>query len=242
MKALIIEDSKDQAAIIQNALENVGFAVTVANSVESAKEAIEVSGYDRYDVILVDLGLPDGNGLSILELKQVGTESDRVPILVLSGNSEVHSKVEAFGRGVDDYLEKPLNMKELVARVSLRVRKHQKSNTRSAVLRLGDVIINQNLLRASVSQNGSDHPVDLTSKEYKILNLLALNQGKIYSRSQVVQHVWGRGVHILDRTVDSHVCGLRKKLGAAATQIECVPGEGYRFRAQNAENTLMSAI
>ena len=146
------------------------------------------------------------------------------------------SKVTAFNLGADDYLVKPISGVELRARVEMRLKKSTHLQTVQNKLVKGNLILDVALLRASVQEGDQTKTVPLTAKEFKILTVLAQNERQVYSRQNLVKHVWGDSIHIQERTVDSHIFGLRKKLGLYGDYIECIPHAGYRFVGPTAPN------
>jgi len=158
------------------------------------------------------------------------------PVFFLSSKAELDSKVTAFNLGADDYIVKPINPVELRARVEMRLKK-SKSVVTDVVVR-GDLTIELSLLKGSRMIDGSSRDMQLTAKEFKILAFLVQNENKVFSRANVVEAVWGGGLHVLDRTVDSHIYGLRKKMGPIAYYVDCIPGAGYRFIAPNIKSAV----
>lgn len=225
---LLVEDSEECQLVVRRALSSDALKVTCCSRLADAKRILSRSDQNKIDLILLDLAMPDGDGLGLLdEIQSQGTLQD-TPVFLLTSSEDLTLKVTAFAMGAEDYLVKPFNPIELRARVEMRLKKST-SKKRRELLRKGDLLLRPSLMQTSVLRDGTEKPLDLTSKEFKILAFLATNEGRVYSRSELVKCVWGPTVHVLDRTVDSHICGLRKKLDDLAHYVECIPNAGYRF-------------
>lgn len=225
-KILLVEDSDECRLVITRALKGTGIEVTEARTLAEAYNALDQAAFD---LALVDLGLPDGNGMSFLEETQF--RQIHVPIFFLTGNADLEMKVTSFAMGVDDYIVKPANPVELKARVMMRLKKANSSAAGEGWKKIGNLQLNLSLLQAKIKNGTQEEVLELTNKEFRILSLLAAGAGKIFSRFELVEAIWGKSVHVLDRTVDSHVCSIRRKLGPQSSYLESVPGSGYRFRS-----------
>ena len=223
---LVIEDSEDCQLVINYALKPAGLTVVSATS---ASQAQKLFTQHKFDMALVDIGLPDGDGLSLVKQLKADQKNKNLPVFFLTGKEDIDSKLKAFEIGADDYLVKPVNPQELRARVEMRLKKSRALNE---VALYGKLELNLPLLRARNLDGGKDETIDLTGKEFKILSFLASGEGQVFSRGELVEAIWGKSVHVLDRTVDSHVCAIRRKLGELASYVESIPGEGYRFRSK----------
>lgn len=217
---LVIEDSESSLKVVQGALNGLGLEFTVARSLAEAKKALENG--TSYAMVLLDIGLPDGEGLSLLRDYK---ELKHTPVLLLTGKEDIETKVSAFELGAEEYLVKPVNPRELRARVEARLRKSDAPND---TIRRGQLALNFPLMKASVIENGVETPIDLTSKEFRLVATLAQHEGQVFSRADLVKAIWGN-MHVVSRTVDSHICGARRKLGPAGKYIKSVTGAGYKF-------------
>lgn len=225
-RVLLVEDSGECQLVVSRALANTNIEVFTTNSQSETLELKKKRGAN-FDLVILDLMLPDSDGFTILEdLKSAGMPAP-TPVFFLTSQSELSTKITAFNLGADDYLVKPVSPIELRARVEMRLRKA--STVIADTIRKGELVIEMMVLRASRLINKKQVDLSLTAKEFKILASLVQNENKVFSRSQIVEAVWGPDVHILDRTVDSHIYGLRKKMGPLAHYIECIPNAGYRF-------------
>jgi DNA-binding response OmpR family regulator len=178
--------------------------------------------------VLLDIGLPDGDGLRLLGTLQQQTQLKQIPVLVFSDRTQISNKVTAFSLGAEDFIPKPFDPLELLARVQSKIKKHQGFQLSFQV---GDLWIDrekQSVSRMYESERTSeDARLDLTTIEFKILVLLGQRLEQVYTREQIIDKIWD-GVSISDRTVDSHVAHLRKKLKDSSVDIEAVKSVGYK--------------
>ncbi|MFW5704086.1 MAG: response regulator transcription factor [Patescibacteria group bacterium] len=219
MNILIVEDQADLAKNIKQYLELENFIPTVASSAEEADDFVSET---EYDCIVLDLMLPEMSGMDFCKkLRQEGIET---PIIILTARTAKDTIVEALNIGADDYLTKPFDMDELVARIrSMIRRRHNKPNPS---LHIHNVEINTNT--KSVTQDGKD--VHLAPKEYYLLEYLALNTNRVVERREIIEHVWGEFDELMfSQTVDVHISYLRKKLGKDL--IQTAPG-GYLIKTR----------
>jgi two-component system alkaline phosphatase synthesis response regulator PhoP len=229
-RVLVIEDNRDLAFAVVNALESEGFEVAVA---ESGPEGVEKAQAGATDVIILDLMLPGFDGFRVLRtLRANGVET---PILILTARGEEDDKVKGFRLGADDYVTKPFGAMELVARVEALTRRPRlaamsRGAAAAPVDRFGEVEVN----RASRAVERAGEPVALTPKEYDLLLALMNRNGAVTTRNELLSEVWGYQSDVSTRTVDIHVSELRKKLEtnpAEPKHILTVRKTGYRFEA-----------
>jgi DNA-binding response OmpR family regulator len=222
MKILIIEDEKDMRQNMQATLEKENFLV---EPVATYKEAMSKIGVYDYDCILLDIGLPDGNGLEILKTLKEKGYSDSV--IIVSAKDSIDDKVHGLELGADDYLPKPFHMAELNARVKavLRRRKMEGNN----LLEVANVTININNHQVSVDGES----LELNRKEFDVLFYLCTNQNRLVSKSALAEHVWGDYIDQTDNFdfIYSQIKNLRKKLcdKNAEIEIKAVYGIGYKL-------------
>lgn len=222
MRVLLVEDDSSMARTIQMILQAEGFIV---DSTELGEDGLEIGKLYDYDIILLDLMLPDIDGYEVLRrlrASRVGT-----PILILSGLTEMDNKIKGLGFGADDYLTKPFDRRELLARIQAIVRRSK--GHPDSVIRTGRLTINLDTRMVEVD----NQPVHLTSKEYGILELLSLRKGTTLTKEMFLNHLYGGMDEPELKIIDVFVCKLRKKL-TTATQgenyIETVWGRGYVLR------------
>ena len=227
MRVLLIEDDVNTSEAIELMLSGQGFNVY---STDLGEEGIDLGKLYDYDIILLDLGLPDMHGYDVLKklrLAKVGT-----PVLILSGANEVESKIRGLGFGADDYLTKPFHKDELVARIQAVVRR-SKGHSQS-IIKTGKLAVN--LDTKTVDVNGSR--VHLTGKEYAMLELLSLRKGTTLTKEMFLNHLYGGMDEPELKIIDVFICKLRKKLSAACegdNYIETVWGRGYVLRDPEGE-------
>jgi DNA-binding response OmpR family regulator len=221
MNVLIVEDEKSLATEIASFLRSENFLCELAFTGNEASEKIAVN---LYDFILLDLGLPDYNGLDLIrEARKAGSEA---AFIIITARGAVEDKVKGLDLGADDYLAKPFALVELLSRINAVARR--KFNVVNQDVVLGDFLMQ--VQARKLLCNGNE--VELTKKEYDLLQYLVLNQNKVLTRHQLYEHIWG---NILDDQYDSnfidvHIKNLRKKLNlhAPSPWLETVRGVGYR--------------
>jgi two-component system cell cycle response regulator CtrA len=222
MRVLLVEDDASTARSIELALASEGI---ICDKAELGEEGLEVGKIYDYDLIILDLILPDMDGFEVL--LRLRSAKVKVPVLILSGLSGPDQKIKGLGFGADDYLTKPFNRGELIARIQAIVRR-SKGHSES-VLRFDKVAIN--LDTRIVEVEGS--PVHLTSKEYAILELLAMRRGTVLTKEMFLNHLYGGIDEPELKIIDVFVCKLRKKLAEASggtNYIETVWGRGYMLK------------
>lgn len=225
-KILCIEDSPEFFIYLTSVLR--GHSLVQAPSISSAFSLVQ-NGRESFDLILLDVVLPDGNGIKILPQIRECFPSKIVPIIVLSTDNDVLSKVAAFGIGADDYISKPPDPTELRARIEAKIRSANHQSVAQSRLTYGDLSLDAD--RMSVELKSVDlksESLELTPSEFKILKLLLGHPGHVYSRDQLMDHVWGITKYVAPRTVDAHISHLRKKLARSSVQIETVLSMGYK--------------
>jgi len=223
MNVLIVEDEKGLALEIDEFLSNEGFTNEHARTCKSAEEKIFIN---NYDFILLDLGLPDGNGFDLLKLlKSLKDREDAV--IILTARGAVDDRVHGLEQGADDYLAKPFSLNELLARMHAITRRKHKMESNDALIK--DFRIN--IQNRTVHYN--QERINLTKKEFEIFNYLVLNKNRVISRTNLTEHVWGDILEINadSNFVDVHVKNLRKKLSqfAPTDWFETVRSIGYRI-------------
>jgi two-component system OmpR family response regulator len=222
MRILVVEDEDSIASFMVKGLTAEGHSVERA---ATAADAIGLGLTYEFDVILLDLLLPDGNGLDVL--KRVRTERPEVPVIIVSALGEVDDKVDLLDAGADDYLVKPFAFAELAARVRAAARQGAVSGREIVV---GDLKLDT---RTRVAKRGDDVAVDLPSREFTLLEYLMRHPGQVLTRQQLLDSVWGIDFDAGSNVVDVYVSYLRRKLDRPSEQsvIETVRGAGYRVRA-----------
>lgn len=227
---LVVEDDEDIRTLIVYNLEREGFSVT---EVESGEEALKLMGKYHFDLVVLDIMLPEMDGLSVCREIRSDSKIKGVPVIIVTAKSEEAEVVVGLELGADDYLCKPFKTRELVARVRALLRRstqHKVTSDTDEVVKRGPLTLHvgrrEALLRNKV--------LTLTFTEFEVLRLLASRPGWVFSRYQIVDAVRGEDYPVTDRSVDVQLVGLRRKLGKDAELLETVRGVGYRFRDLNA--------
>ncbi len=216
MRILLVEDDPDLARQLKSALTDAGYAVDHAPDGEEAQFLGET---EPYDVVVLDLGLPKIDGVSVLERWRKGGMAK--PVLILTARGAWSEKVAGFDAGADDYLTKPFHTEELLARLRALVRRS--AGHSAPALTCGDLRLDPRAARATVD----GEPVKLTSLEYRLLHYLMLHQGRVISRTELVEHLYDQDFDRDSNTIEVFVGRLRKKIGP--DRIETMRGLGYRL-------------
>jgi len=225
-RILVIDDELDLIELVRYNLEKEGFTVQGAQDGESGlAQAIR----ELPDLIVVDLMLPGVDGLDVCRSLRFDKRTARIPIIMLTAKSEESDRILGLELGADDYVTKPFSPRELVARIKAVLRRTSAPQAESEIIQRGSLIID--LTRRAVSCAGDS--MSLTATEFRLLQFFATRPGRVFSRSELIDGVLGRDVVVEDRTIDVHITGLRKKLGACGDWIETVRGFGYRFREES---------
>jgi len=225
MRLLLVEDEKKVSELVVRALRAESYAVDVA---EDGLRGWELAQAYEYDLIILDLMLPQLPGEEVL--RRIRRTNQRVPILVLTARGATEDKVHNFEAGADDYLTKPFAFAELIMRVKALLRRGP--ITRSSVLRVGDLEVDR--FTQQVRRGG--RRIELTPKEYALLEYLAANPGRVFSRTMIIEHVWDQSFEGLTNIVDVYVRHLRTKIDDPfpVKLIRTVRGVGYGL-AESAE-------
>jgi len=225
MKSILcIEDNAEVQILVQAALDQ--HHVTASTKVAVAKKLL---ASQSYDLVILDLELPDGDGLKFLAELGGSDQNLKTPVFILTGKSEVANKVIAFSLGADDFITKPFDALELRARVNAKIKKLAHSDEEKSTLKLKDITIDVPKQRVYLATPVGQESITLTSLEFRLLLVFARAPERVFSRAQLLDKVWGSDISITDRTVDTHVNHLRKKIAGSKVKIETVLNEGYRF-------------
>ena len=225
-KILIVDDEQDIVDAIEFQLKREGFRVITA--ADGAK-ALTAAQRDAPDAIVLDLMLPEVDGLEVCRTLRAHEKTKHIPILMLTAKTQEADRVVGLELGADDYITKPFSVRELIARIKAVLRR-AKTETAPETLQLGALAVD--LGRHVVTVKGK--PMTLTAKEYSLLTTLLEVKGRVLSREQLLERVWGfdRATEIETRTVDLHVSQLRRKLGPEGQRLLTIKGSGYRFEVE----------
>ncbi len=216
MKVLLVEDEPTLARQLQRALQQAGYAV---DSVGDGQRAWEQGGVERYDAVVLDLGLPRLDGLTVL--RRWRDEGVHTPVLILTARDAWHEKVAGIDAGADDYLPKPFHLEELLARLRALIRRAH--GVAQPVLRCGPLVFDTRTQRVTVAGRA----VELTAQELRVLSYLMHRAGRVVSRAELTEHIYGSNAEPESNTVEVFIARLRRKLAPAI--IETVRGLGYRL-------------
>ncbi len=227
MRVLLVEDDSSTAKSIELMLKSEGYII---DSTDLGEDGLEIGKLYDYDIIILDLMLPDMDGYDVL--KSLRDSKITTPILILSGLTELDNKLKGLGYGADDYLTKPFDKRELIARIQAIVRRSQGHS--QSIIKTGKVSVNLDSRTVEVN----DKPLHLTSKEYGIIELLSLRKGSTLTKEMFLNHLYGGMDEPEVKIIDVFICKLRKKIQDAAggeNYIETVWGRGYVLRDPESE-------
>ena len=225
IKILLVEDDEALASGLKEALALENMEVETAGTVKDAKRLIGENKLSAFDLLVLDLTLPDGSGLEIL--KKVRSESCEFAVIILSAKSSELDKVVGLELGADDYLCKPFSLRELHARIKALIRRSKRSSIEKApeVFKYEGLTVNLGAREAFVGEV----PLKLSFTEFEILKLLIINKNFVVERETLIERVWN-GVFIDLRSVDPHISRLRKKIAPYGALIETLPNIGYKLK------------
>jgi DNA-binding response OmpR family regulator len=223
---MLVEDEKDIRDLISFQLSSEGHNVHQAESVDKALQLIE--SVEKIDLFIIDWMLPGiMSGLEFTKHLRNQKKFSKTPIIIITALTQPDNIVSALDAGADDYITKPFDLNVLQARVRVQLRNLEKNlEIKSDILLYGDLKIEISKCRVWVK----NEEVQLTSTEFKILSLLASRPGHVFTREQFINNIQGENIFVTGRTIDTHMAGLRKKIGEAANLIETIRGIGYRFK------------
>lgn len=224
-RILLIEDNPEIQIFVASVLRD--FLVVNAASIQEAKNELAKS---IFSLILLDIELPDGDGISFYSMLRNDERHGNTPVMVITAKPENSKKIVAFSLGVDDFLNKPLDPLELRVRCEARIKKAEKYSQTDQNMSFKDLLLNTTQQRVWI--RGEDNKltsVNLTALEYRLLLCFIRAPERVFSRETLLQEVWGNDTYVNDRTVDTHLSHLRKKLQASCVVFETLKGEGYRL-------------
>ena len=221
-KILVVDDEGDILEFLKYNLSKEGYNVRTAND---GIKGVEVAKSFKPNLILLDIMMPKQDGVETCRQMREIPEIANSFVIFLTARSEEYSEVVAFDMGADDYITKPIKPRALVSRINALFRRKSKKKKESNKITIGDLLIDRT---SYTIKNGEDR-ISLPKKEFDLLYFLAQNPGKVFSRDELLQSVWGTDVYVLVRTVDVHVQKVREKIGKG--HIITVKGVGYKFKS-----------
>lgn len=221
MKILLVEDEAKIADFARKGLEEAGFIVDHA---DHGDDGYHLSTTGSYDAIVLDIMLPGRDGLSIL--RQLREKKNAVPVILLTARSELNERLDGLNQGADDYLTKPFYVEELIARIHAVTRRS--AGNELSILKVDDLSVN--LITREVTRG--EEKIEMTTREFALLTYLMRSPGRVYSRTQIHEHVWNYGFEPGTNLVDVYIQRVRKKIGSSGKDslIETVRGVGYRMK------------
>jgi len=221
---LVIEDEPDIRKNLEYNLGREGFKVFSVASLNDAEEKLQNN--NDFSLLILDLMLPDGSGLDLCKKIKSEPKTENIPIIILTAKDDEVDKVVGFELGADDYVTKPFSVRELILRIKAVLKRGQKKEDLVEVERkFGDLIIDVESHEVYVNNN----QIDLTALEFRLLRQLVDRRGRVQSRDQLLEDVWGYSVEVTTRTVDTHIKRLREKLGPMGKYVQTIRGVGYKF-------------
>ncbi len=219
-KILVVDDEKDILELLKYNLEKEGYKVkTVTNGVDAVKTAKEY----QPDLVLLDIMMPDQDGVETCRQLREIPDLKNTFIVFLTARSEEYSEVAAFEIGADDYITKPIKPRALMSRLGAIFRRSDIKSKESSIIQAGDLTID----KTSYTIIKKGKKITLPKKEFQLLHFLAQNPNKVFSRDDLLHHIWGTDVYVVSRTVDVHIRKVREKIGEEF--IKTVKGVGYKF-------------
>jgi len=218
MKILIIEDDQTLAKNLKQVLIKDGFAVDTSNTREDGLAQTEIN---EYDCVVLDINLPDGSGFDLLH--DLRKAENKTPVIIVTARGQVEDRIKGLNLGADDYVPKPVDSNELIARIRAVIRRNSQSAL--PVLTVGDLVVKPAEQNASVD----DNTLDLTAKEFSVLEYLAQHNGQIITRTMLMEHIWGSDFETFSNVIDVYIRNLRRKLEkhSKVGLIKTIRGKGY---------------
>ena len=221
-KILIVDDEEDILSLVEYNLKKEGYRTIGVKTGEAALQLVEEQ---TPDLIILDLMLPEMDGLEVCRILKSNENTSDIPIIMLTAKGEETDIVVGLEIGADDYVTKPFSPRVLLARTKALLRRKTKEPISKEIIQVENLVIDTGKYLVTIEGK----PISLTSTEFNLLRFLAQHRGKVFTRNQLLDNVWKDETFVIDRTVDVHIRSLRKKLGSAANLIETVRGVGYRL-------------
>ncbi|MBY0472341.1 response regulator transcription factor [bacterium] len=224
-KILVVDDAVDHQLIVR---ETLGKQHTLFQALTLAEADKELSA-GTFDLILLDVNLPDGDGFTYYAKLRTQDHTRDIPVMFATSRSDISSEVMGFSLGATDFIVKPVEFARLRARIEARLKLILDQNERELTLQKGDLRLSVSLQRAALVKEGKESRLDLTPLEFKILFHFLRYEEVVFSREQLLSAIWGNATDVFDRTVDMHISNLRKKIALSDYKIQAVHGTGYKL-------------
>ncbi len=220
-KILIIEDENDIGELILHQVQKAGYQAQLVTQAQNAKQTILES--DEFDLYLLDWMIPGTSGIELCQM--IKKKNANLPVIMLTALSQPDNIIAGLDAGADDYITKPFDLDVLLARMRAQLRRNLTSNHQVVI---GPIVIDHEQCQVSIEQE----KINLTLTEFQIIRLLAEKPGAVLTREKMINRILGENFAVSNRTIDTHIAGLRKKLKDHQNYIETIRGIGYRLRAQ----------
>jgi DNA-binding response OmpR family regulator len=218
----VVDDEEDIRELVSINLKKAGFKV---KEYEDADSLLKILPKSMPDLIILDIMMPGTDGIQACKIIKSSEKTSRIPIIMLTAKADESDKIIGLDIGADDYVTKPFSPRELVARVKAVLRRGRAGEEHGAIIKAGAITLDLERHEVKVK----DKTVELTATEFKILEILVSGKGRVMSREQLLDNLWGGEKFVIDRTIDVHVKHLRTKLGAAGKSIKNIRGVGYKL-------------
>ena len=226
-KILIVEDDRIQLDLVSAVLKE-DYSLVFAKTIEDADKLLMEHTFDMF---IIDLSLPDGNGLNFCTKIRNDKSYQKIPIFIISSNTDIYTKIASLELGADDYITKPAHPIELKTKIKNKFKRLQEEMGVSNLYKVDKFDIDYEKRRVSLElSDGSRKEVELTNKEFDLFALLAKNEGRVFSRQDLIDRAWSTNINITDRVIDTHVASIRKKISPYSEYVSSEYGIGYRFR------------
>jgi len=221
----VVDDEKDIRELVYVNLKKYGFK---SKEFEDGKSLLKALEKTRPDLILLDIMMPGIDGIELTKIIKQEKQYRNIPIIMLTAKTDETDKIVGLEIGADDYVSKPFSPKELIARIKAVLRRYseEKEEAKSKIIKYGSITIDEDKIQVSVN----DKIVNLTATEFKLLKILINNKGRVCSREQLLDNLWGDEKIVIDRTIDVHIKHLRDKLGPAGKMIKNMRSFGYKIQ------------
>jgi DNA-binding response OmpR family regulator len=226
-KILVLEDDKIQIDLVHAVLVDE-YDLVCCRTIEEAENNLHDN---RFDMFMVDINLPDGNGLNFCTRLRNDKNFEAIPVFVISSNSDVYTKISSLELGADDYITKPVHPIELKTKIKNKFRRLEIESGVTNFYKIDKFHIDYEKRRLLIeNKNAEAKEVELTNKEFDLFALLARNEGRIFSRQELIDRIWFKNMSITDRVIDTHMAAIRKKIKPYSNYITSEYGIGYKFK------------
>ncbi len=236
-KILVIDDAPDVHFILREAF-------LPDHQVISAMTISEAAGFirnDKFDLVILDVKLPDGDGFKFCASLQLNGATKATPVFFLIGKSELTDKSMGFSLGAEDYIVKPFDATEVRLRCEARLRKIAGQRTQKSIINCGNIRIESTSQKVYLVVDNQETMLNFTPNGFKLLNYFLSHLDQVFSRDQLITAVWGKNIHIVDRTVDTHIAAIRTQLKQSGIKIHSVHGVGYRVSVDDTAKKQIAA-